>query len=303
MSSRGSRHSDARVLQPIERRAHGILAFGTIRSFARRKPLGAASAVVILILILAAAFAPQIAPYDPTDPFYLDALKPPSTRYFLGTDMIGRDVFSRLIYGARISVVVGLGAVSMGVGLGLVWGTLSGYFGGKVDLVIQRFMDAIQAIPGLLIAMVLVATLGGSVINMIFAIGFTMQARANRVVRGSVLSVKQNSYIEAASAIGASHLRIMLRHMLPNIFAPLAIIISVDLGAAILTEASLSFLGVGVAPPTPTWGGMLSSEGRAYFEPAPWMAVFPGLAISVIVLAFNLLGDSLRDTMDPRLRT
>lgn len=294
---------ETQVLERVEKRSRGALLFSTIYRFAKRKPLGAASGVIIILLVLVAIFAPQLAPHDPLDAFYLYSLKPPSSQFFLGTDQIGRDALSRLIYGARISLTVAIGAVSLGVTIGTIWGVISGYFGGNVDIIIQRVMDAIQTVPALLIAMILVALLGGSVFNVILAIGFVQQARANRVVRGSVLSVKQNAYIEAATAIGASHYRIMFAHIMPNILAPLIIIISVDLGAAILIESSLSFLGAGVAPPTPTWGGMLSGEGRANLERAPWIGIFPGIAISVVVLAFNLLGDSLRDVLDPRLRT
>ena len=303
--------SEIEALRPLEKRALGAASFGAIYRFVMRKPLGAVAGMVLILLLLTAVFAPQVAPHDPLQAFYRHSLKPPSLTarpgmerpFLFGTDQIGRDVFSRIIFGARVSLTVGFGAVSLGVTVGTVWGLISGYFGGKVDLIIQRFMDAIQTVPALLVAMVLVAMLGGSVFNVILAIGFIQQARANRVVRGSVLSVKQNAFVEAATAMGASHRRIMLRHVLPNILAPLVIIISVDLGAAILIEASLSFLGVGIAPPTPTWGGMLSAEGRAFLERAPWMGIFPGVAISLVVLAFNLLGDSLRDILDPRLRT
>jgi peptide/nickel transport system permease protein len=277
-------------------------ALGAVARFARRQPLGATAAILIVGFILVAAFAPQIAPkrYDKQN--IVARLEGPSSRAVFGTDDLGRDLFSRIIYGARVSLAVSLGAVAIGLLHGGFWGILSGYFGGKTDLVVQRVMDGILSIPLLLMAMVIVTILGTSLVNVILAMGFILTPVVNRIVRGAVLSVKELPYIEAARSIGSGSARIMLRHLLPNVLAPLIVISTLNLGSAIITEASLSFLGLGVPPPYPTWGGMLSGTGRAYLQDAPWLAIFPGIVISLTVLAFNVLGDSLRDALDPRLR-
>lgn len=258
---------------------------------------------MILLLILSALFAPILAPYDPTRGDFNHTLEAPSPKFLLGTDNLGRDILSRVIYGARISLLVGIMAVGIGTTHGTVWGLLSGYIGGKFDLVVQRIMDSIMAIPFLILVLVVVAVLGPSIVNVILALAFAQTPRSNRIVRGTVLSVKQNQYIEAARAIGVPGWRIVALHVLPNVLAPIIVIATVSLGSAIIAEASLSFLGLGTPPPTPTWGGMLSTTGRQYMERAPWIAIFPGIAISAVVLAFNLFGDAMRDVLDPRLRT
>ena len=268
----------------------------------RRKPLGAVSAGIILLLILTAIFASVLAPYDPLETRPDIRLQPPGREHLFGTDDIGRDVLSRIIYGSRISLWVGLLAVGIGTMAGMVVGLVCGYWEGRIDLVLQRVMDAVQAIPGLILALAIVSVLTPNTTNAMLAIAMVIIPGNSRIVRGAVLSAKQNRYVEAAEALGCRHLHILVRHILPNVTAPILIIASIWLGNAILIEATLSFLGVGTQPPTPSWGLMLSSTGRAFMEQAPWLAIFPGFAISLAVLAFNLFGDTLRDAWDPKLR-
>ena len=274
---------------------------------ARRKPLGTAGAVVTLLLILTAIFAPVIAPFDPYDfnlterglPLRREA---PNGEFLFGTDALGRDVLSRIIYGARVSLLVGFLSVAVGTALGTAIGLASGYWEGKVDQVLQRIVDTFMAFPGIVLALAVVAVLGQSLINIILVISIVIAPGTSRVVRGAVLAIKQNVYVDAARSIGASDLRIVVRHLLPNVMAPVIIIATVWIGNAIVIEAALSFLGLGTPPPTPTWGAMLAGEGQRNLENAPWLAIFPGLAISIVVLSFNMLGDALRDVLDPRLR-
>lgn len=269
---------------------------------AKAKPLGAISLVVTALLILLAVIGPYITPYDPIEPHYIDKLQPPNGRYWFGTDQLGRDQLSRIIWGARISISVGFLAVAFGTVGGTVVGIVSAFFK-RADMVIQRLMDALMAFPGLILLLVLVSVMGSGLIQVMFAIGIMIAPRNGRVVRGAVLSVMQNQYVEAARAVGAGDLRIMIRHVLPNVMAPIIILASVMLGGAILMEATLSFLGLGPAEvPYPTWGGMLNTSGRANMEHAPWLALFPGFTISIAVLTFNIFGDTLRDILDPRLR-
>jgi peptide/nickel transport system permease protein len=268
----------------------------------RRKPLGAASAALIALIVLTAIFADVLAPYDPLAAQPEIRLSPPSWEHPFGTDDIGRDVFSRVIYGSRISLWVGLLAVGIGTVAGMIIGLLCGYCEGRTDLLLQRIMDAIQAIPGLMLALAIVSVLTPNTTNAMLAIAMVIIPGNSRIVRGAVLAAKQNRYVEAAQAIGCRHPRIILSHILPNVTAPILVVASIWLGNAILIEASLSFLGVGTQPPTPSWGLMLSSSGRAFMEQAPWLALFPGLAISLSVLGFNLFGDTLRDAWDPKLR-
>ena len=270
--------------------------------FVRRKPLAAAGGLIIIGMVLMAVFADQIAPrrYDKQD--IVSRLEAPSSRFVLGTDDLGRDLLSRIIYGARISLAVSIGAVALGLLHGSFWGILSGYAGGRTDLIIQRIMDGVLSIPLLLMAMVIVTALGASLMNVILAMGLVLTPTVNRVVRGAVLSVKELPYVDAARSIGATPGRIILQHVLRNIAAPLIVISTINLGSAIITESSLSFLGMGVPPPYPTWGGMLSSTGRTFLQDAPWLAIFPGVAIFLTVMSFNLLGDGLRDALDPRER-
>jgi len=268
----------------------------------KRKPLGTAAASIILLIVFTAIFAEVLAPYDPLFTHPEIRLAPPSWQHPFGTDDIGRDVCSRIIYGARISLWVGLLAVGIGTVAGTIIGLICGYWEGRVDLVLQRFMDALMAIPGLILALAIVSVLTPNTTNAMLAIAVVIIPGNSRIVRGAVLSAKQNAYVEAARALGCGHLRLIASHILPNVTAPILIIVSIWLGNAIFIEASLSFLGLGTQPPQPSWGSMLSSTGRAYMEQAPWLAIFPGLAISLAVLGFNLFGDTLRDIWDPKLR-
>jgi peptide/nickel transport system permease protein len=270
--------------------------------FCRRRSLGAAGAFVTLALILVAIFASVIAPYDPYDTSFLEQLKPPSAEHWLGTDSFGRDVLSRLIYGSRTALKVGFGAAFVGSSLGALLGVVSAYFGGKVDLLLERLMDIIISFPLLILALAVVSALGSSDLNVIIAITIPIIPRVARVIRASALSIRQMPFIEAARCVGAPHRRIVLQHMLPNVMAPYLILLTAFVGQAILSEASLSFLGLGVAEPTPAWGLMLRGASVQFVQQAPWLAIAPGLALSLAVFAFNLLGDSLRDHLDPRLR-
>ncbi len=268
----------------------------------RRKPLGMASALLLLVLVLTAIFADVLAPYDPLEARPEIRLQAPSRAHPFGTDDIGRDVLSRVVYGSRISLWVGLLAVGIGTFAGMIIGLACGYWEGRLDIVLQRVMDAIQAIPGLVLALAIVSVLKPSTTNAMLAIAVVIIPGNSRIVRGSVLSAKQNRYVEAAQALGCRQLKIVLTHILPNVTAPILVIGSIWLGNAILIEASLSFLGLGTQPPIPSWGLMLSSTGRAFMEQAPWLAIFPGMAISLAVFGFNLFGDTLRDAWDPKLR-
>jgi len=274
----------------------------TLWATIKRKPLGMVSAVLIVVLVLTAIFANVLAPYDPLAAQPEIRLAPPSWAHPFGTDDIGRDVLSRVIYGSRISLWVGLLAVGIGTFAGMIIGLVSGYWEGRLDLVLQRIMDALMTIPGLILALAIVSVLRPSTTNAMLAIAMVIIPGNSRVVRGAVLSAKQNRFVEAAQAIGCRDYRIIASHILPNVTAPILILASIWLGNAILIEASLSFLGVGTQPPTPSWGLMLSSTGRAFMEQAPWLAIFPGLAISLAVFGFNLFGDTLRDAWDPKLR-
>ena len=287
---------------PLPEPTESISRLASLLATMRRKPLGAASAALIVVLLLTAVLADVLAPYDPLAAHPEIRLGAPSWDHPFGTDDIGRDVLSRVVHGARISLWVGFLAVGIGTAVGMIIGLLCGYCEGRVDLVFQRVMDAIQAIPGLVLALAIVSVLRPNTTNAMLAIAMVIIPGNSRIVRGAVLAAKQNRYVEAAQAIGCRHPRIILRHILPNVTAPILIIASIWFGNAILIEATLSFLGVGTQPPTPSWGLMLSSTGRAFMEQAPWLAIFPGLAISVAVLGFNLFGDTLRDAWDPKLR-
>ena len=276
---------------------------GAVFHFVRHRPLGAVGGVIIVVVAVVAATAGLIAPYDPLETDYAAMLAAPDANHWLGTDAYGRDVLSRIIYGSRTALMVGLGASAIGATLGAVIGVASAYFGGRVDLVVQRVMDVFFAFPVIILALAVVAILGTGLGNVILAIATPMVPRCARVVRSSALSVREMPYVDAARAAGFGHRRIILRHMLPNVMAPLLIMATAFLGEAILLEASLSFLGLGVQEPTAAWGLMLRGAAVEFAESAPWMAIFPGLAISLGVFGFNLFGDSLRDALDPRLRT
>lgn len=271
------------------------------RRLLRAQPLGAAGLVVIVVLVLMAALAPLIAPYDPTS-IESRSLQAPSAEHWFGTDDKGRDVLSRVIHGSRTSLQVGIIATFVGVTGGALVGLISGYFGGWLDTIFQRLMDSLQAFPTLILALIMVAVVGASIVNLMIVVGIAIIPGVGRIIRSVVLSEKQNQYVEASRSTGATTQRIIFRHILPNLAAPIIVIATSLLAAAILVEASLSFLGLGTPPPTPSWGGDLSGQARRYFTHAPWMAIFPGAAISLVVLGFNLLGDALRDVLDPRLR-
>jgi peptide/nickel transport system permease protein len=271
--------------------------------FVRRRPLGAVGALIVLLNILAGIFASLLAPYDPLATDYAAMLTGPSLAHWLGTDAFGRDVLSRILYGARTAMLVGFAAAVVGATVGAVIGVTSAYFGGTIDLAIQRVMDIFLSFPLIILALAVVSILGTGITNVIMAITVPMIPRAGLVTRSSALAIREMPYVDAARAAGYRHRRIIMRHMLPNVMAPYLILLTAFLGQAILLEASLSFLGLGVAEPTPAWGLMLRGAAVQFAESAPWMAVFPGLAISVAVFAFNLFGDSLRDALDPRLRT
>jgi peptide/nickel transport system permease protein len=276
---------------------------GAARAFARNRPLGAAGALVVIAMLLVAVAAPLLAPYDPVAVDFGAMLAPPSNQHWLGTDAFGRDVLSRLIYGSRTALLVGFGAALIGATAGAILGVGSAYFGGRVDLYLQRFMDIFLSFPLIILALAIVAILGNSLPNVIMAITLPMIPRCALVIRSTALSVREMPYVDAARAAGFRHGRIILRHMLPNVMAPYLIMLTSFLGQAILLEASLSFLGLGVQEPTAAWGLMLRGAAVEFAETAPWMAIFPGLAISLAVFAFNLFGDSLRDALDPKLRT
>jgi peptide/nickel transport system permease protein len=270
--------------------------------FCRRKPLGAIGGLIVVGLLIMAVFAPWIAPYQYDETIPGARMKAPGAQFWMGTDNLGRDVYSRVVYGAAVSVTVGFGAVLLANVLATVIGITSGYFGGAYDICVQRVVDAWQSFPFLVVILSLMAVLGPGLLNLVLALGVLGAAAASRVIRGTTISVMQNAYVEAARALGAGHLRIMLRYILPNVAATVIILATIGLGAAILAESALSFLGFGVPPPYPSWGAMLSGSGRSFMYRAPWMAIWPGAAISLAVFGFNMLGDALRDVLDPRLR-
>lgn len=276
--------------------------FDVTLRFARQRPLGAAGAAIILLMIFAAALADLISPYHPLETDYGAMLQAPSLNHWFGTDSFGRDVLSRIIYGSRTALWVGFASSSMGASFGAIVGVASAYFGGKTDLIVQRFMDLLLSFPLIILALVVVAILGIGTTNVILAITVPMVPRCALVVRSSALSLRQTPFVDAARALGFGHTRIIFRHMLPNVMAPYLIMLTAFLGQAILLEASLSFLGLGVSEPEAAWGLMLRGAAVEFAERAPWMAIFPGIAISLSVFAFNLLGDSLRDALDPKLR-
>jgi peptide/nickel transport system permease protein len=271
--------------------------------FCRTQPLGAIGAGIILLMLVVGALAPLLAPYNPVANSFSSMLSPPSMQHWLGTDAFGRDVLSRLIYGSRTALLVGFGASVLGATMGAVIGVASAYFGGRIDLYTQRVMDIFLSFPLIVLALALVAILGNSLPNLITAIMIPMIPRCALVIRASALAIREMPYVDAARAAGFGHTRIILRHMLPNVMAPYLIMLTAFLGQAILAESSLSFLGLGVQEPTAAWGLMLRGAAVEFAEAAPWMAIFPGVAISLSVFAFNLFGDSLRDALDPRLRT
>ena len=270
--------------------------------FTRRAPMSAFWGCIAALIVLMAVAAPVLTPYDPLKSDFRSMSKPPTERHVFGTDQIGRDVLSRVIYGSRASLTVAMGAVLFGTTLGALWGLASGFLGGRFDLFSQRIIEFLQSFPDLILAMAIAMALGAGFGTVIIAIAVTRIPFGGRVIRAVVMSLKEMSYVEAARGVGASKLRVMLRHILPQCIAPYLILATTHLGVAIVIEAALGFLGVGIPPPTPTWGNMLADSLNAGLIPPWWLVLFPGAAITVTVLAFNLLGDSIRDVLDPRLR-
>lgn len=300
MSGIGLNTSEAVAGPPRTARRTSLAA--PVLRFARRKPLGAVGACILGLYVVVALLAPAIAPHDPNAVRDEVVLVSPGREFIMGTDNFGRDVFSRVIYGARISLYVGLLSVGLGTTVGLVVGLASAYYGGRFDFMLQRVVDMFQSFPALILALAVVAALGASMNNVAVAIAAVTWPGASRVIRSGVLSLRQTTYVEAARALGCSNLRILARHILPNVMPIYIVLVTAYLGSAIITEASLSFLGLGTPPPTPSWGAMLSGAAQRYATVAPWMAIFPGIALSLAVFAFNFLGDALRDVLDPRLR-
>ena len=277
--------------------------WSAILFLARRYPLGAIGAVIMAIFVFAALIAPFLTVYDPLSTNSAISLARPSAAHWLGCDFMGRDVYSRIVYGARISLAVGSGSMALGVSIGVLIGLLSGYIGGWIDLAAQRLIDILQSLPLLVMALLMAASLGPSLHNTIIAISIPLIPYSARVVRANTLSLRELPFVESAKAIGMSEIRIAMRHVLPNTLAPLIVLATAQLGSTILTEASLSFLGLGIPEPHPSWGRMLSESAAEYVRTAPWLVIFPGLAISFVVFGTNLLGDALRDILDPRQRS
>ena len=275
---------------------------GLLIRLVKEKPLGLAGGIIALLLLFIAIFADLLAPYGINEVSGADMLLAPSARFWLGTDHLGRDMLSRVIFGARVSMIVGLAGATLATIVSLTIGILSGYIGGKFDLIAQRVIDAWMCLPLLILMMFVISIIGPGIWQLIVTLGLTQGVTGSRIVRGAVLGIKENVYVQAAEAIGCSTPRILTRHILPNIMAPTIVLFTTRVPGVILLEASLSFLGFGIPPPTPSWGGMLSGSGRTYMFQAPWMAIWPGLALSIVVYGVNMFGDALRDLLDPRLR-
>jgi len=296
-----AQESVSKVTPVKQYKRHGILVDTVIRLI-REKPLGTVGGIIVLILLLSGIFADLLAPYGMSETHRDAMMEPPSSEYILGTDNLGRDIFSRIIYGARVSMYIGLAGPALEVLIAMLIGGVSGLIGGKYDLIVQRFVDAWMCFPPLFILLTVMALLGPSIASVILVLGLSAGIGASRVVRSAVIGIKTNIYIDAARVIGCSQWRIALRHVLPNIAAPIIIIFTVAMGAMILIESTLSFLGFGVPPPQPSWGAMLSGPARTQMYEAPWMAIWPGLALAIVVYGINMFGDALRDILDPRLR-
>ncbi len=276
--------------------------FSSLMYFIRSYPLGAVGALIVLVFVLIALFADFITAFDPTTTNAASSLSEPGGVHALGADFMGRDMWSRIVYGARISLIVGIGSAALGSLLGVIVGLATGYIGGWFDLLMQRLIDIMQALPLLVMALLMAAALGPSLINTVIAISIPLIPQTARVIRANTLALREMPFVEASKAVGMSEWRIAVQHILPNTLAPLIVLGTAKLGSAILTEASLSFLGLGIPEPHPSWGRMLSESAAEYMRTAPWLVIFPGIAISLVVFGTNLLGDALRDILDPRQR-
>ena len=273
-----------------------------VKRLFREKPLGAAGAVICLIFLFCGIFADVLAPYGMNEIKLSNRLKPPSWDHPFGTDNLGRDMLSRNLYGAQISVIIGLSAATLATFISVLLGIVTGYLGGKFDLIVQRMVDAWMSFPDLIILIVVVAVLGPGTWQIIGVLGLLLGIGGSRIIRSAVVSVRENMYVHAAQSIGASTGRILWRHILPNVLPPVIVLFTSRVGTVILAESALSFLGLGVPPPTPTWGGMLSGSGRTFMFQGPWLVLFPGLCLTLVVYAINVYGDALRDIFDPRMR-
>jgi peptide/nickel transport system permease protein len=283
------------------RRRRGPILHFISRLF-REKPLGAICAVIFVAFLLVGIFADVLAPYAYNKISPVNRLKPPSLQFPFGTDNLGRDMLSRCIYGAQLSVIIGFCAAGLATVISIVLGVVSGYLGGKFDLVLQRFVDAWMSFPDLIILIVVVSVVGPGMPQIIVTLGLLLGIAGSRIIRGAVVSVRENMYVHAAQSTGASTLRILWRHILPNVMAPVIVLFTTRVGTVILAESGLSFLGLGVPPPAPTWGGLLSGSGRTFMLQGPWLALAPGLCLTIVVYATNMFGDALRDLLDPRMR-
>jgi peptide/nickel transport system permease protein len=288
--------------RPVERLSFGQGIWGAASSFAKTSPIGAVSAIYLILLIFVTIFADQIAPYHPLEADFRALRQAPSATHLMGTDNLGRDVLSRLIHGARLSLSVAIVSTLLSKILGFSWGVLTGYLGSTFDLVSQRIVDVLLAFPGIILSMLLLAALGGGFGTVVVAITLLSIAGTVRVIRSVVLSIKEMAYVESARSIGATSLRVMAQHIAPQCVAPILVLTSASLGGAIFAEAALSFLGLGIPQPTPSWGNMLGGILANQFRPQWWLVIFPGLTITLTILAFNMVGDALRDHLDPKLR-
>ena len=268
----------------------------------REKPLGVVGGVIVLLLLFSGIFAGVLAPYDMAEVHIADRLDGPSAQYLLGADQLGRDILSRLIHGARVSMIVGLAGTTVNIVVAAMIGVPSGYFGGKFDIIGQRFVDAWIAFPSLIILLTIMSIVGRGMLQIILVLGILSGIYTSRIVRSAVIGIKENDYFLAARAIGSTNAATVMRHILPNIMAPIIVLFSIAIGGMILGEASLSFLGFGLPPDIPSWGGMLSGEGRRYMEVKPELALFPGFALTIVIYGVNMVGDAMRDLLDPRLR-
>jgi len=268
----------------------------------REKPFGAAAGIVFVLFVFCGIFANVLAPYGFNEIAPLERLRPPSWKHPFGTDNLGRDLFSRCLYGARLSVIIGLSAAAIATAISVTIGTLTGYLGGRFDMIVQRFVDAYMSFPELVILIAVVSVVGPGMVQIIGILSLVLGISGSRIIRSAVVSARENMYVHAAQSIGATTGRILWRHILPNIMPPIIVLFTTRVGAVILAESGLSFLGLGIPPPAPTWGGLLSGSGRTYMFQGPWLALAPGLCLTIVVYATNVFGDALRDILDPRMR-